>query len=90
MDCSASRCCCSRLRWGVERVTAPDPNPFADCDVIICYGGVKVADRHLASKVHCFDDEIIEWLERREQRGRERHAAKRLAYSLQSAYKHHP
>ena len=59
-------------------MTAPDPHPFADCDAIIT---AEVADRHFASKVHCVDDEIIEWLERREQRGRERHAAKRLAYS---------
>jgi hypothetical protein len=40
-----------------------------DCDVIICYGGAKPTDRHLAATVHCVDDEIIEWLEqRREQR----------------------
>jgi hypothetical protein len=71
-------------------VTAPDPNPFADCDVIIWSGGVKVADRRVASKVHCVDDEIIEWLERREQRGRKRHAAERLACSRHSAHKHRP
>jgi hypothetical protein len=23
-------------------MTDPDPNPFADCDVIVCYGGAKV------------------------------------------------
>ena len=40
----------------------------ADCDVIACYGGAKSTDRHLASKIHCVDDRIIEWLERREQR----------------------
>jgi hypothetical protein len=31
----------------------PDPNPFADCDVVVCYGGAK-----LASIIHCIDDEI--------------------------------
>jgi hypothetical protein len=31
----------------------------ADCDVIVCYGAAKLADKHLASKVHCVDDEII-------------------------------
>jgi len=35
------------------------------CDVIICYGGTKPTNRHLAATVHCVDDEIIEWLERR-------------------------
>jgi hypothetical protein len=31
----------------------------ADCDIIICYGGAKPTDKHLASTVHCVDDEII-------------------------------
>ena len=46
--------------------------PFADCDVIVCYGGAKPTDSHLASTVHCVDDEIIEWLRRRERRRHER------------------
>jgi hypothetical protein len=54
----------------------------ADCDVIVCYGGAKLTDKHLASTVHCVDDEIIEWLKRRELR--------RLACSWQSAYKYLP
>jgi hypothetical protein len=29
---------------------------------------VKLTDQHLASKIHCVDDEIFEWLEHREQR----------------------
>jgi hypothetical protein len=62
-------------------MTDPDPNPFADCDVIVCYGGAKLFDKHLASIVLCIDDEIICWLEHREQR---------LACSCQSAYKHLP
>jgi hypothetical protein len=45
-----------------------DPNPFADCDFIVCCGGAKFTDRHLASPIHCVDDKIIEWLERRERR----------------------
>jgi hypothetical protein len=48
----------------------PDPNPFADCDLNVCYGGAKLADKHLASTVHCVDDAIIGWLKRREQRRR--------------------
>jgi hypothetical protein len=39
-----------------------------DGEIIICYGGAKPTDMHLASTVHCFDDAIIEWLERRERR----------------------
>jgi hypothetical protein len=46
------------------------------------YGGAKLTDKHLASTVHCIDDEIIGWLKRREQR--------RLACSWQSAYKYLP
>jgi hypothetical protein len=43
-------------------------NPCADCDVIVCYGGAKLADMHLPSTVRCVDEEIIGWLKRREQR----------------------
>ena len=43
-------------------ITDPDPNPFADCDVVVCYGDAKLSDKHLASTIHCVDDEIIEWL----------------------------
>jgi hypothetical protein len=50
----------------------------ADCDAIICYGGAKLADKPLASKVHCVDDEIIGWLERREQRRRGRQGVARV------------
>jgi hypothetical protein len=46
-------------------MTDPDPNPFADCDVIVCRGGAKLTAKHLASTIHCSDDEIIGWLERR-------------------------
>jgi hypothetical protein len=46
----------------------------ADCDVIVCHGGAKLTDKHLASIVHCIDGEIIEWLKRRrERRRRDRH-----------------
>ena len=31
----------------------------ADCDLIVCYGGAKLTDKHLAATVHCVDDEII-------------------------------
>jgi len=24
----------------------PDPNPFADCDTIVCYGNAKPTDTH--------------------------------------------
>jgi hypothetical protein len=36
----------------------------ADCDVIVCYGGAEPTDKHLASTIHCVDDEIFEFLQR--------------------------
>jgi hypothetical protein len=42
----------------------------ADCDVITCYGGAKLVDKHLAAIVHCVDDEVIGWLKRRETKPR--------------------
>src|SRR5260370_37358291 len=42
----------------------------ADCDVIVRYGGATFADKHLASTIHCVDDEIFEWLQRRETKPR--------------------
>jgi hypothetical protein len=32
-------------------MTDPDPNPFADCDYIRCYGNAKPEDEHLASTI---------------------------------------
>ena len=51
----------------------PDPNPFADCDTIVCYGNAKPADTHTHthSVIHCIDGEIIGWLERQERRRRD-------------------
>ena len=37
----------------------------------------RLTDKHLAAKVYCVDDEIIEWLKRREQHGRASHAKTR-------------
>jgi hypothetical protein len=45
----------------------------------------KLTDKHLASTVHCVDDEIIGWLKRREQ-----HRRDRLAGSRQSVYRYLP
>jgi hypothetical protein len=39
-------------------------------EIIICGGNAKPEDTHLLSTVHCIDDEIIRWLERREKRKR--------------------
>ena len=49
-------------------MTDPDLNPFDGCVFIVCYGYAKPTDTHVASTIHCIDDEIIEWLQRREQR----------------------
>jgi transposase InsO family protein len=48
----------------------PNPSPFSDCDLVVCYGAAKLTDKHLASKVHRVDDEIIGWLKRRETKPR--------------------
>jgi hypothetical protein len=34
-------------------MTNPDPNPFADCDFIVCCGNAKPEDKHLASTIRC-------------------------------------
>src|ERR1700722_5687095 len=38
-------------------------------------GGAKLTDKHLASKIHCVDDQIIGWLKRREQGRRDKTAS---------------
>ena len=53
-------------------MTDPDPSPFANCHVIVCYGGAGLFDKPLASTIHGVDDEIMGWLQRREQRRRAR------------------
>jgi hypothetical protein len=42
---------------GASSTTKRSGSYAADCDVIVCYGGAKSADKHLASTVHCVDDE---------------------------------
>jgi hypothetical protein len=64
---------------------AADPDPLDDCDAIACYGSAKATDNHLASTVHCVDDEIIGRLKRPEQCGRDRHATKQPASSREPA-----
>ncbi|MGB8325157.1 MAG: hypothetical protein WCE52_19530 [Candidatus Acidiferrum sp.] len=54
-------------------MTDPDPSPlFADGCTIIVYGNAKPTDTHLASTIHRVDDEIIGWLKRRDDAGRDR------------------
>ena len=48
----------------------------ADCDVMVCYGNAKSTDKHAAATIHCIDDEVIEWLERRERRRRSRQGSR--------------
>ena len=56
----------------LTEMTDPDPSPFANCDVVVCYGGANLFDKHLASTIYCVDDEMIGWLQRSEQRRRAR------------------
>lgn len=41
---------------------------FDDGEFVFFGGGAKPTDRHLASIIHCIDDEIVAWLARRERR----------------------
>jgi hypothetical protein len=43
----------------------PSVSYAADCDLIVRYGGAKLTDKHLASRIVAVDDEIISWLRRR-------------------------
>jgi hypothetical protein len=64
----------------------PDHDPD-DCDVIACHGGAKPQDKHLASIVHCVDDEIIEWLARRERRRRRHGPRNQIKPSARARYR---
>lgn len=56
---------------GGAGVTEDPDDHFDEVEIIFCYGGARPCDTHLASTIHCIDDEIIDWLERHERR---RHA----------------
>jgi len=43
-------------------MTDPEPGPFANRHVIVWCGGARLFDKHLASTIHCVDDEIMGWL----------------------------
>jgi hypothetical protein len=43
-----------------------------DTEFIICGGNAKPTDTHLASIVHCIDEEIFDFLKRREKRKQRR------------------
>ena len=62
----------------LTEMTDPDPRPFANCQIIcqiiVRYGGAGLFDKPLASTIHGVDDEIMGWLQRREQRRRARAA----------------
>ena len=50
----------SRYGMSVSKTESRHRSPYAaDCDVIRCYGGAMIYDKHLAATVHCVDDEII-------------------------------
>ena len=74
-DCAPKRTSASAIGTlrKLTEMADPDPSPFANCHVIVCYGGAGLFDKHLASStIHCVDDEIIGWRQRREQRRRAR------------------
>ena len=47
-------------------------SPIRQLRVIVCFGGAGLFDKHLASAIHCVDEEIIGSLQRRKQRRRAR------------------
>jgi hypothetical protein len=58
--------------------THPAPAPRA-ATIVITGGGAKPTDEHLLSIVHCVDEEIIDFLKRREKRNlKRRHIVKDL------------
>jgi hypothetical protein len=73
-DCAPKRTSASAIGTlrKLTEMADPDPSPFANYHVIVCYGGAGLFDKHLASTIHCVDDEIIGWRQRREQRRRAR------------------
>src|SRR4030081_896709 len=73
-DCATKRTSASAIGTltKLTEMADPDPSPFAKCHVIVGYGGAGLFDKHLASTMHCVDDEIIGWRQRREQRRRAR------------------
>jgi hypothetical protein len=50
----------------------PDPDRFDEVEIIFCGGSARPEDTHLASTIHAVNDEIFEFLERRERRKRVR------------------
>jgi hypothetical protein len=73
-DCAPKRTSASAIGTlrKLTEMADPDPSPFANCHVIVCYGGAGLFDKHLAATIHCVDDEIIGWWQRREQHRRAR------------------
>jgi hypothetical protein len=47
-------------------------SPIRQLPVIVCFSGAGLFDKHLASTIHCVDEEIIGSQQRREQRRRAR------------------
>jgi hypothetical protein len=56
-------------RSGARRAAGiTDPDANSELEIVFCGGNAQPTDTHLAVTVHCVDDEIIEWLARREWR----------------------
>ena len=55
-------------------ICTSNPDQLDDCEIeiVFCGGNAGPDDTHLASIIHCVDEEIITWLQRRERRRRKR------------------
>ena len=58
-DCAPKRTSASAIGTLRKLTADPDLSPFANYHVIVCYGGAGLLDKHLASTIHCVDDEIM-------------------------------
>jgi hypothetical protein len=61
-----------RLHWFLPRLEPVVNGGLEQSEIVLCGGGAGPEDTHLAVAIHCVDDEIIKWLERRERRRRKR------------------
>jgi hypothetical protein len=54
----------------VTAISTSNPDQLDDCEIeiVFCRGNAKPGDTHLEVEIVAIDDEIIEWLQRRERR----------------------
>jgi hypothetical protein len=68
----------------VTAISTSNPYQLDDCEIeiVFCGGNAGPNDTHLASIIHCVDEQIITWPQRRERRRRKRDFAMWTAASV--------